>query len=278
MRIATLVKRSIKLLAIDIDGTLVGEDGVISAEDKAAITEAVRLGIKVALCTGRAIQSCYRVLGDLGLDGYHIFCDGALVYSPSRCHEVYSQTIPPEVLQRMVAFARSQEMNLDLYTVGDYFVERETWSARVHRDIFGIPPTIGSFDHLPEPERIVKAGLVARTPEEQAKAERFNKEFASDLYFSWVTTPSYPQASFVNVVAPGVSKGRAIKALAEHLGLVLSEVMAIGDGNNDISLLSTVGLGVAMGNATEELKAVAHHVTLKVEQGGVAAAVREFLL
>lgn len=271
-------KRSIKLLAIDIDGTLVGEDGVISAEDKAAIAEADRSGIKVALCTGRAIQSCYRILGELGLDGYHVFCDGSLVYSPSRRHEVYCQTIPTNVLRRMVAFARSQELSLDLYTVGDYFVERETWSARVHRDIFGIPPTIGSFDHLPDPERIIKAGLVARTSEEQAKAERFNREFASDLYFSWVTTPSYPQANFVNVVAPGVSKGRAIEALADHLGLAPSEVMAIGDGNNDISIISSVGLGVAMGNATEELKAVAHDITLNVERSGVAAAVRKFLL
>jgi hypothetical protein len=273
-----LVKRPIKLLAIDIDGTLVGEDGIVSAEDKAALAQASRLGIRVSLSTGRAIQSCYRIISELGLDGYHVFCDGAIVYSPSRRHEVYIQTLPTDVVRRMVDFARREGISLDLYTIRDYFVERETWSSMVHRDIFGIPPTIVNFDHLPEPERIIKCGLVARSPEEQAKAERFHQEFIDHLYFSWVTSPSYPQAKFVNVVAPGVTKGRAVAALASHLGVAPSEVMAIGDGNNDISLLSSVGLGIAMENATDELKAVAHHVTLTVERSGVAAAVREFLL
>ena len=79
-------------------------------------------------------------------------------------------------------------------------------------------------------------------------------------------------------IVRGVSKGKALRALTAHLGLSESEVMAIGDGNNDLSLISSVGLGVAMANATPELKAAARHVTLSVEESGVAAAVRRFLL
>ena len=78
--------------------------------------------------------------------------------------------------------------------------------------------------------------------------------------------------------APGVSKGRALGALASHLGVALDEVIAIGDGSNDVPLLSLAGVAVAMGNAPEEGKAVADHVTLDIEHSGVAAAIERFLL
>ena len=113
---------------------------------------------------------------------------------------------------------------------------------------------------------------------DRSKAKCFHREFGDNLHFSWVTTPSYPGVDFINVVAPGVTKGEALKALASHLGIALDEVIAVGDGNNDISLLSSAGLGVAMGNATDRAKEVADYVTLDVERGGVAAAIRKFLL
>ena len=95
---------------------------------------------------------------------------------------------------------------------------------------------------------------------------------------AWVTSPTCPGVDFINVVAPGVSKGKALKALISHLEITPAEVIAIGDGNNDLSLLSVAGLGVAMGNATDEAKAAADYITLDVEHGGVAAAIRKFLL
>jgi hypothetical protein len=75
-----------------------------------------------------------------------------------------------------------------------------------------------------------------------------------------------------------VSKGRALEALASYLGISLAEVMAIGDGINDIPLLSVAGLAIAMGNAPDEVKAVADYITLDVDHSGVAAAIEKFLL
>ena len=80
------------------------------------------------------------------------------------------------------------------------------------------------------------------------------------------------------MIAPDVSKGTALEALASFLGIPLTEVMAIGDGGNDIPLLSSAGLAVAMGNASDELKAVADYITLDVDHNGVAAAISKFLL
>ena len=82
----------------------------------------------------------------------------------------------------------------------------------------------------------------------------------------------------MNIIAPGTSKGEALKALAGYLEVSLDEVVAVGDWVNDISLLSTAGLGIAMGNAHEDLKAIADHVTLSVDDHGLAAAIREYLL
>ena len=269
---------SFKLLVVDVDGTLVGREGTVADEDREALVRANDAGIMVSLGTGRAFQSCAEVLDLLSLDGYHLFCDGALVYSPTRREEVYAETLDRVVVRRAIEFARRNEINIDFYSTTRYFVERETWSAAVHRDLFDISPTIADFDTLCEEERIIKAGLVAASPGERAKARRFHREFGDSLYFSWVTSPTCPGVDFVNVVAPGVSKGKALQALISHLGITPAEVIAIGDGNNDLSLLSVAGLGVAMGNATDEAKAVADYVTLDVEQGGVAAAVHRFLL
>ena len=80
------------------------------------------------------------------------------------------------------------------------------------------------------------------------------------------------------MLAPDVSKGKALEALASYLGIALTEVIAIGDGGNDISLLSKVGLAIAMGNAVNEVKAVADYVTLDVDHNGVAEAINKFLL
>jgi hypothetical protein len=263
---------------VDIDGTLVGKDGTILAEDREALARARDLGIMISLSTGRAIQACSDVISELALDGYHIFFDGALVCGLTHDKEVYVQPLNKAVVRQAVEFARSNDISIDFYSKTHYFVERETWSAIVHRDFFGVPPTIVDFTRLWERERIIKGGLVAISPQEVTKARYFHREFGDSLHFSWVTTPSYPEIDFINVVAPGVSKGKALKALASHLGIALDEVIAIGDGNNDISLLSSAGLGIAMGNATDEVKEVAGYVTLDVERGGIAAAIKRFLL
>ncbi len=267
-----------KLLVVDIDGTLVGKDRSISVENGEALAKARNLGIQVSLSTGRSAQACLGIIDQLSLDGYHIFFDGAAVSSPSRDEEVYVQPISRETVQRAVEFAHRHEIDLELYSATHYFAERETWSTEAHREFFDMKPTIVDFSRLWERERIMKGGIVTTTLEEVARAKLFCRHFKDSLHFSRARTPAYPGVDFINVLAPDVSKGKALEALASHLGVVMGEVMAVGDGLNDISLLTTAGLAVAMGNAMDELKAVADHITLGVERSGLAAAIDEFLL
>jgi hypothetical protein len=267
-----------KLLVVDVDGTLIGRDGSVSVENKKALTKARDSGTMVSLSTGRVPRACLKIIKQLSLDGYHIFFDGALVSNPSQSQEVYVQPLNKKVVREAVEFARSNDIYLELYSATRYFVERETWGTALHRQFFDLEPVVTDFTELLNRERIIKAELMTSTPEEVAQANSFYLQFNGRLHFSWVRTPAYPRIDFINVVDPGVSKGKALAALASHLGISMTEVMAIGDGTNDIPLLSSAGLSIAMNNAPDEVKAIAHYITLDVDHGGLAAAINEFLL
>jgi Cof subfamily protein (haloacid dehalogenase superfamily) len=265
-----------RLLVVDIDGTLLGSEGGISAEDREALAAAQRAGVKVCLSTGRASQGCRWLVDELSLDGYHIFFDGALVSAPDR--ELYVEPLGRGVVKEVVEFVREHNIYLELYSAADYFVEWENWATEIHRNYFKLEPRVIDFSGLRGGEKFIKGGLITRDADEVAKAKSFRNRFDRSLRFSVAHSPAYPGVEFINVLAPDVSKGKALTTLASHLGVSLSEVMAIGDGTNDISLLSIAGLAVAMGNAPDEVKAVAHRVTEEVGKSGVAAAVNKFLL
>jgi len=242
-----------------------------------ALTEARDLGMQVSLSTGRALKASLNIIDQLSLDSYHISFDGALVSSPKLGEEVYARPISKAIVQQMVEFAHSHGIDLELYSATHYFAGRETWSTEAHRQFFGIEPAIVDFTGIWERERIIK-GLVATIPQENTKTKSFRRQFADSLHFSEARTPAYPDVVFINILAQEVSKGKALEALASHLEVSLAEVMAVGDGTNDISLLSTAGLAIAMGNAPGEVKAVADYITLDVNHSGLAAAIKKFLL
>jgi Cof subfamily protein (haloacid dehalogenase superfamily) len=273
-----LINHPYKLLVVDIDGTLLGKGRAISTKDRETVAKVRDSGIQVSLSTGRAVQACWDILNQLSLDDYHIFFDGALVSNPNNSKEVYVQPLSPAVVKQAVEFAHLNNIYLELFSATRYFVEWETWPAAIRRQFFGMEPTVVDFTKLWNQERIIKGGLIASSPQEAEKVDSFHRHFNDSLRFSGARTPAYPGVDFINVLAPEVSKGRALEALALYLGIPLAEVMAIGDGINDLPLLSLAGLAVVMGNAPDEVKAVADYVTLDVDHNGVAAAINEFLL
>ena len=276
-----MINNSYKLLVIDIDGTLLSRDGNISAENREALAQARRLGVKVSLSTGRTLQAGLKIVNQLPLDGCHIFFDGALVKNFGNNEEVYVQSIDSALVKEAVHFARLNDINLELYSTTQYFVERDTWASDIRRQYFGIYSTLTDFTDIWERERIIKGTIAVSSPEERVKADILCHRFEgnlSNLTFSWTATPAYPGIDFVNIVALGVSKGKSLEALASYLAIPLAQVIAIGDERNDVSLLTTAGLAIAMDNATDEVKEVADYITLDVDQSGVAAAINKYLL
>jgi 5-amino-6-(5-phospho-D-ribitylamino)uracil phosphatase len=261
-----------------LDGTIVDKDGNISDNDLQALGQVRRMGINVSLCTGRAAGSCKQILNKLSLDGLHVFCDGALVCNSTQDLEVYSKPIEKELLKRVCKAAAARKLPLELYSSSTLFIEHETWITDVQRKFFNIDPQVVNFNSVASKERIIKAGLIISSPEEETRTSEFSNQFQEELYFSWARTPAYPKTNFINITATGVSKGSALQALTTYLGLELANVIAIGDGNNDVTLLSTAGFSIAMQDAPDELKSVADYVTANVEQSGVAQAINKFLI
>ncbi|MFA5628805.1 MAG: HAD family hydrolase [Dehalococcoidales bacterium] len=267
-----------KLVAVDVDGTLVDKNGKVSQVDILAIAKAQSKGIQVSLATGRVIKACRRIIEEVSLGGHHIFYDGAVVTDPVADDTVYIKTINEGVLRRAIEFARANEIYLELYTTEKFYAERTNWSDVVHRNYFGVDPIIEDLDKICECHKIVKAELISRSKQEDAQIEMFKNEFNGLLRFSSAHSPAHPDIEFVNIVDPLVSKGEALRALGEHLQIKKEEILAIGDGLNDLPLFEAAGTRVAMKNAYDVLKAEADDITNDVENGGVAAAIEKYIL
>ena len=266
-----------KLLVTDVDGTLLGADGQVSDENREAIQELAGRGVPVSLCTGRSIMSCRGILDRLGLQqNYHVFYDGALVATADGQEPVHSVCLPPELVKEMVEFAAGNGIDLELAALYGSFSERETWSAHIKPSLFNHPVAIGPLNGVWERESIIRVSLTVREPGDKERADLFTTRFKNDLVISPAHSPEFPEVTFLNLLLPGLSKGKAIEALASHLGITTDEVVAVGDWLNDLPMLETAGLAVAMGNAHEDVKAVADYVTLTAAEHGLAYAIRRF--
>jgi Cof subfamily protein (haloacid dehalogenase superfamily) len=262
---------------VDIDGTLVNRNGTISDRDKEALSRAREAGVQVALSTGRGLLATADVIKELSLNSYHISFDGALVSHPGSSDEIYADPISKVLVKQMIDAAHDCGVDLELFTVTHYFVEHETWSTRAHREFFNTPSTIVDFNQIWERERVIKGGLVSTSSEEAARINNFYRRLDHQLHFSLAKAPAFPQVDFTNVLSRGVSKGKALKKLAAHLKIPLDDIIAFGDGVNDISLLTAAGVAVAMGNAVDEVKAIADYITLDVDHSGLAAAIDKYI-
>lgn len=270
-----------KLLVLDVDGTLLNADNFISDDDKNAIAEARSRGVTIVLCTGRVNQATRNVLKSLELDGYHIFSDGAVVSSADNKKTIYTRTIDETLAKQLAGYVHENRITtIDFFTPTDEYIEVKTqpWFSDIRRNFFGLDPQVIDFDRLCESQHIIKATHAVASVQDRQLAKDCQRKFGDKLRFSVSNNVSYPEIDFFNIIDPGVSKGEAVKFLINYLGLSAEECVGIGDGTNDMPLLSCVGLGIAMGHSPDSLKKAAKHITLDVAHSGVAAAVRKFIL
>ena len=268
-----------KLLVSDIDGTLADGNGIISPVDFTALQELSQAGVMVSLSTGRPAGGCHKVFEKLPTKGFHVFFDGALVCNSKQTEVIYSQPIKKELLAEICGLAHSYGLTLELFSNTRFYIEHESMLAIIHSELLKFETTMIDFNILCNQESVIMGCFVIPAGDEK-KFKPILSDFGSrcNLMFSWTMNPTRPDIRLVNIIMHDVSKGRALVALCSHLGLELKEVAAIGDGANDISLLSTAGLAIAMQNAPPELKAAADYITLDLEHDGFAQAAQKFLL
>lgn len=256
----------IRLICIDVDGTLLGAHGV-SPRVWPLVTRARALGVKLALCSGRPGFGNTRALAnEVEPGGWHIFQNGASVLHLGTSRSL-SATHTPEAIAALVATARAKGRVLELYTDSDYAVESSGDRARRHAALLGLRFAPRPFEQLQGP--VVRAQWLA--PLEEERALLADPHDGLEVVPS--TAPAMPDTVFVNLTPRGVSKGSAILALAREIGLPMSDVMFIGDGLNDLSALRVAGVPVAMATAPPEVLRASRLEVGSAEDGGVADAI-----
>lgn len=264
----------IRLIVVDVDGTLIGSSGEPSTRVREAVHAAGEAGIPIALCSGRPLASCGPIARALGLRGPHVVFNGALVKDPDQNGVVFEKPLPPVALDRLIVEGRQENLCLELYTRETHFVERDWRESRLHAISIRVTYELASFDRFFGRPDVIKAQIITSDERNRAATRRLAEDFAGQLGFS-VAIPMAPCEGMecVNVVDRAVSKGAAVRALIGYYGLTRAEVMGVGDAKNDLPMFEEVGRRVAMGNADPEVKASADAVCPDVEHDGLAIAI-----
>lgn len=262
MQIAT-----IRLIGIDVDGTLVGTGGLIHPRVWEAVTHARERGIHLALCSGRpAFGLALEYARRLEPSGWHIFQNGASILNLATRHS-RSVALPVHWVKTLIEQARRTGEVLELYSDTGYAVESTAPWAKEHAELLGLPYQPRPLDSISEP--VVRAQWLL-SPE---RAAEFTAAPHPGLEVAQSTSPLMVDTQFVGLTHDGVTKGTAMRSIADEYGVPLQNVMYAGDAGNDLSALRIVGCPIAMGNADPVVKAAAKHTVDVVDHGGLADAI-----
>ena len=274
---------TIKLLVLDIDGTISGSANQVNMPVKQAVKVAQAQGVKVAIATGRMYKSALRFHEDIGADCPLISYQGAYIKDPQTQKLVGHWPVEvPLALALIAKFAQlefSDRLSVHLYMDDCLYMKEVTAASLIYAERSGVEPMpvgdltefIKANSHNP-PTKIL--ALTDNPAQINQMFETLSKQFTTqELYLT------KSQATFFEATNPVANKGTAVKYLAEQvLGLDATQVMTIGDNFNDVEMIQYAGVGVAMGNAPLGLQALANWVAPDVENDGVVAAIKQFIL
>lgn len=271
----------VKLIAFDLDGTLLDRQKNIPEENLRALLAAARAGVLLVPATGRIYSGVPETLRQLPGARYFITINGASAYDAVDDRNLYASELSVDSCLRLIAYMDQLPVIYDCY--------QDNWGF-ISRDMF-----LRAADYIPDPG-IMKMMRELRTPvdsladmlrqkgrpvqkmqmqfQDREERERQMKLLA-ERFPETAVSSSLPWNIEIN--SAGATKGRALKALCAVLGIALSDVLAFGDGSNDLDMIRTAGIGVAMGNAVEDVKAAADWVAPNNEEAGVAAGIKRFM-
>lgn len=264
-----------KLIAIDMDGTLLKEDKTISRETFKAIEKATDKGIKVILATGRPLEGIKPYLKKLNLmkdNDYALVFNGALVQNTSTDEIIVRNTLKGSDYKYLYEISKSLNVNIHAFSKEGCITPKLSKYTEVEGNINKIPITIKAVEDVDNDEYIMKVMMI----DEPEILDKAINALPKELYEKYTVVRSTPY--FLEFLNKSSNKGEGVKALANVLNIKREEVMCIGDAGNDLHMLEYAGLGVAMGNAYEEAKEVADFVTKTNEEDGVAYAITKFAL
>lgn len=274
----------IKLLALDIDGTLLNSRGEISARTRAALDEARRRGVVIALVTGRRFRSARPVVQELGLSVPLISHNGALTKDVSTLETIGYHPLAAETARAVIRLGRACGADMiccdDPAGLGVMVIEGVSAGNRaLHRyldkyrdSVVEVPDLIEYIDH--EPIQVMFSGRCAHMDE---FADRLQVEVGGRAQL-FKTRYRSVDLTILDAISTAASKGAGLEEVARAHRVGRDQVMAIGDNHNDLTMLRFAGHGVVMDNAEDELKTLGFTPTASNDEDGVAAAVERYIL
>lgn len=263
-----------KMLNLDVDGTFVDKSKEIPEENIEAVKRMHNLGLQVALNTARTMDSAMYIATQCGSGiDYIIGTNGAYIYDIKESRYVFEKAISPEVPKTFAKIVAEHGMELFLATK-EYELYDERYLAR-HRGRMGTP--LRTSANLPEYiQEILEPLYLLRAYGTDTELDKF-AEAVSDITELQQTKKQRTGATqdglpirYFDFMSKGITKASSMLWLAKKLGISQKEIIAFGDGENDIEMFQSVGLPIAMGNATQGPKSVAKYITSKNTQAGVA--------
>ncbi|MBU3160305.1 sugar-phosphatase [Clostridium frigoris] len=264
-----------KLVAIDMDGTLLNSDYQISQANSYAIQQAIDMGVKIVLASGRPLIGFKKFLEELDLiskDNYAISYNGSLVQATKGNEIIFKKTLTLDNYKDL--YNLSKKLNVNIHALTDTTITTPKNSKyTIHEsEINNIPIDIIPVEDVSTSTSIVKVMFV----DEPEILDRVFENIPKELFNKYTIVRSTP--FYLEFINKSVNKGVGVVALAEKLNIKQEEIMCIGDAGNDIHMIKYAGLGVAMGNAFPEIKDAADFVTKTNNQDGVAYVFNKFIL
>ncbi len=270
---------AVKLIASDLDGTLMAPDHItVTERTYNALKAAHDRGIKIAIATGRTLGFVESVIKQVPFTDYVIYSNGASVFDRAQGRDVYQNHISPEATAELLSLLDMLPIYYNVYVQGKIYVQKDKIANYVN-------------DSLPQEflDQFIACCVQCDSLEKElsgSSAEIIAMYNVSGEHKEMLMTAFNRRSLHITssikdefeVTAPDVNKGTALKGLCRAAGISIAETMCFGDALNDYEMLEASGFSVAMGNACEECKRIAKHVTLTNADDGVADAIERFAL
>jgi len=257
------------MIAVDLDGTLLGSDGSINAPSAQALMEIAAKGIRVVLASGRSPQSMLRFQEALGLDSLMIAHNGAVVFDSIENKYHVHETMPGPTARRVVELARQVDQKV---AVGvDVNGKTYTDTAKSQEATSKSNNAVGQLDKVLD-RAVTKVMMVGGPDVLGGIMMSLQSKMADQVGFS------FGDLKLLQVVQGGVDKAKALQYVANHYRVAQQGVMAVGDAPNDVGMIKWAGYGVALSNGWQEVRDAALCTCASNDNGGVAEAVKKFVM
>ena len=280
-----------RLMAVDVDGTLLNSSGILTKKTEEAIKCGLKKGLIFVISTGRPAEAVQSIVEKLNEDLPIIAYNGALVVLGKSGDVLYKCTMKPKDAKTIFDLGEEFDTNIVLWVDGKLYANKLNDLVYEYSKITGVSPILIEDIEEVVSKEVLKILWYDKIEAVEEYKKRIDEHFAGskdisdneqlkqNLYeirdrINYHTSQPY----FLEFVDRNASKAKAMEKLGEHFGIKREEMIAVGDGYNDLSMIEFAGLGIAMGNACGEIKSKADYVTLSNDEDGLANVINKFVL